>query len=576
MAVALIGCQRPTPSVETVHAPSQRLAAIDTLMQSRPDSALTLLLDSTINDPYYQLWLAEALYKNYYDQINRSDLLDAMAYYDSLCGRDAARHVSTNDVFLLARCHYMNGIGFYEMDSVVLACQEYMKALDIMEEQLPEKEVVGYKAKFMALINTHLEKLYSELYLHEQALFFGKQALVYYQKYEAEKWHIAWILEEIGMQYDMMDNDDTASIYYNEGLGILADTNSAVYRDILSKISLLSCINNHTNKTALQQLYKLLNQAENEQERLLRHSIIGEVYFHNAQFDSAWIHLQMVYENSNNNELKKQVAEWLVEICKVQSRDIEIFKYADFLVPFANLEENKSWIKSRLTEFYKTYVLKKQERKYLLENKNLRKRKLVVLGGLFLIVVPIVLVVHKIKTNKIDALFKQERYTHEIQQKALLGKLKTSNEALRNSIKRIENLSYMDSAEQTNFIKDYSAFMAEPICRSILDTVHQQCFKSKIDFVLYKEYSLNKEQILALRLAADRKMDRFTVRIRKRFPDLNDDDVTYCCFYLLGLSEADISALMQKAYPTVSERKRKIKRIIGEENDLLFSLRNLV
>ena len=77
MAVALVGCQRPTPAVvETCHGASLQpeLAAIDTLMQSRPDSALTLLLDLTMVDPYYQLLLSEALYKNYYDQINRSEL----------------------------------------------------------------------------------------------------------------------------------------------------------------------------------------------------------------------------------------------------------------------------------------------------------------------------------------------------------------------------------------------------------------------------------------------------------------------------------------------------------------------
>ena len=32
---------------------------------------------------------------------------------------------------------------------------------------------------------------------------------------------------------------------------------------------------------------------------------------------------------------------------------------------------------------------------------------------------------------------------------------------------------------------------------------------------------------------------------------------------------------MQKAYPTVCERSRKIRRIIGEKNDLVFALRNI-
>jgi hypothetical protein len=31
-------------------------------------------------------------------------------------------------------------------------------------------------------------------------------------------------------------------------------------------------------------------------------------------------------------------------------------------------------------------------------------------------------------------------------------------------------------------------------------------------------------------------------------PNLSNGDLTYCCLYLLGLSDADVSALMQKEY----------------------------
>ena len=150
--VMMAACHRH--ATETIYIPSQRLVAIDTLMQSRPDSALTLLMDTTLQGPYYQLLLSEALYKNDYAQANRAELLDAMAYFDSI-----------GDPFLSARCHYMNGVGYYEQDSVVSACAEYLKALEIMEEKFGEEELVGYKAKFMALTNTHLCSLFSNQYM---------------------------------------------------------------------------------------------------------------------------------------------------------------------------------------------------------------------------------------------------------------------------------------------------------------------------------------------------------------------------------------------------------------------------
>ena len=109
-------------------SPQRRWAQIDSLMQQRPDSALALLLDcrdgvhTVSTNPtdrhYYQLLLAEALYKNDSAQANRRELQQAMAYFDSLCGcTDVARNVSTNLAFLSARAHYMNGVGYYQNDS---------------------------------------------------------------------------------------------------------------------------------------------------------------------------------------------------------------------------------------------------------------------------------------------------------------------------------------------------------------------------------------------------------------------------------------------------------------------------
>ena len=224
VAVTLAACHSP---VDTPYAtPPSHLLAIDSLMQIRPDSALTMLLDEPLDDPYYHLLLSEALYKNDYEQTNRAELLKAKAYYDSAACP-----------FLAARCHYMNGVGYYEQDSVVAACEEYLKASEIMEEHFPEKE--GHRAKFMALVYTHLCVLFSDQYLHEQAIYLGKQALSYYNRYDATPWHKAWILDEIGLHYDMMEQWDSASCYYHKAINILPDNNNLVYRDVMAAEALL-------------------------------------------------------------------------------------------------------------------------------------------------------------------------------------------------------------------------------------------------------------------------------------------------------------------------------------------------
>jgi hypothetical protein len=79
---------------------------------------------------------------------------------------------------------------------------------------------------------------------------------------------------------------------------------------------------------------------------------------------------------------------------------------------------------------------------------------------------------------------------------------------------------------------------------------------------------------MALREAADRHFGQFTSRLVKAYPDLTKGDLDYCCLYLLGLSDADISALMQRAYTTVNDRGRKMKAIFGTEEPLSTTLRS--
>ena len=119
--------------------PNPELSAIDSLMWRQPDSALAVLqqfaasseadsLDE-LNGHYCQLLISELLYKNYYGQTNREELLKAMAYFDSLCLCNGVTRNGSTIAFLDARAHYINGVGYYEHDSVVEACKEYLKAL---------------------------------------------------------------------------------------------------------------------------------------------------------------------------------------------------------------------------------------------------------------------------------------------------------------------------------------------------------------------------------------------------------------------------------------------------------------
>ena len=453
---ALAACTQRVKVPEPVEGPTTELCAIDSLMWRQPDSALARLLPwfdtccrdaarhvstaTAYNRHYANLLLSELLYKNYYSQTNRREFQQAVNYFDSLflC-KDVARNVSTT-AFLAARAHYINGVGYYENDSVVEACKEYMKALEVMEGHFEEKELVGEKARFMALTYTHLTGLFSDQYLHDQAIYFGKKALGCYQKYEATPWHLAWMFCEIGSQYEMEGVLDSAVCYYQRGEEILPDTNNLSHRDIASRLAFLSYVQEDDCTYSLIRLKLLLGQAESPKEYYARCVTIGRIHLCEKDYDSAWIYLNKVFHESQNIDSKKQAAEWLVDICKTKGWDSKIMEYAEFLVPFANLNENQSHLKSQITTLFQIYEqerLKISHRKQLMTISRYVSASLITMAILSSVVLAFLFVYkkrHKQLNSQKEVAEKQlesERFAHEMKQKALAGKLTRSNEALR-------------------------------------------------------------------------------------------------------------------------------------------------
>ena len=164
----------------------------------------------------------------------------------------------------------------------------------------------------------------------------------------------------------------------------------------------------------------------------------------------------------------------------------------------------------------------------------------------------------------------EQRQAHQARQNALSGRLKQSNQKIRElkeQIKQQDDLSAKTEAAPT--------FVEEPICRLIVERVNEGQFKAKVDYAIYKDSALDKQQLLDLRLAADRHFNQFTVRLKQAYPKLTNSDLDYCCLYLLGLNDADIAALMQRTYNTVFERNGKMRKIFDSEKPLPITLTGL-
>ena len=582
----LAACNKQSePVVEPQPLPfafSDTLLRIDSLMQHDADSALQSLLSFRaergtsfeFNNNYWSLLISEALYKTYNPQLNRyrnetfqeTSLQDAMHYFDSL----ALRYPDNNDITMLsARSHYMNGVGYYENDSVVEACKEYLHTLEIMEDHFDEKQLVGYKAKFMALTYGRLSDLFSSRFMMEASISCGENALKYCTINPPSKYSISNILYRLGKQYDKIGDSDKTQYYYSLALEKLPDKNNPMYRDLVASLALSYYQHGNSFEESLNNLKIILKSASNEQERLTRALSIGYIFYAEHRFDSALVYFKPVFEVGNDMNLQIQAANYLRVIYDSVGNKSLSNEYANFIAKHQTARGEDQYLVSRLSDLYKDYNSKKKDDESIKKRDAAIKTTLIILAIIVLSVIVTIVIIEKRKNNK---RLRAESQVYRINQASMAGRLKRSNDEI-NQLKL--KLKEQDFDNSTGYRQEAPTLEEEPICMLIMEIVNKGQFKSHIDHSLYRNYSLTKQQLSALRGAINHHNDNFLTKLIKQYPELTKNDIDYCSLYMLGLTEADVAALMQRAYNTVCYRSRKLKAIFGMKEPLSIILLNL-
>ena len=329
---------------------SPSLSAIDSLMWEQPDSALRVVnafvssqeannMDE-FNWHYCQLLTSELLYKNHYDQNNRSDLLLAVDYFDSI-----------GDEFLSARAHYMNGVGHYEQDSVVEACAEYLKALEIMEKNLQP----NHGPRFMSLTYSRIGELLSSQFMQEPAIACFKKSLVFEDIEPGTPNNRSSLLLFIGKQYYKQRQCDSAEFYFNEALCRLSDTNNAIFRDLVSYKALLDYDVHHHVEAPINDLKRMIAQAADENEILVRYTTLGAIYAIEGQYDSALFYLTPVYENDDNLVRRRAVSPYLRAIYQSLGDSLKADQYAVFIADSQRSEGESNTQVSMINELFQQH-----------------------------------------------------------------------------------------------------------------------------------------------------------------------------------------------------------------------------
>jgi predicted negative regulator of RcsB-dependent stress response len=492
----------------------------------------------------------------------------------------------------------MNGVGYYEHDSVVAACGEYLKALEMVETHFPNVETVctpslpiAHLPRFIALTYNRLGDLFSRQYMQEPAIVCYKKSFVFSKIEATSATGIANLMSHLGNQYSILQQMDSAGYYFNEAFKYLADTNNLAYRDLISGLALYNYYSGKSVESAVSDLKRMATQTKDEDERLTRFFTIGSIYFEIRQFDSAMVYLTRVFENKDNVVMKRGAARSLRDIFQVKGDTLKATQYARYQVENPALEAESNRQVSQLNELFQQHLQWEQERAEAERQQaaRLRRNRMIVVVCVLVVVAALlawlfyrrkmrqqrdtasqqmeaVQEAHRLESQRMEA----EREAHRLEKASMSGRLKKSNQELRELKDQMRQQAGNGAPKQE---AQAVSFNDEPICRLIMERVNEGQFKAQMDCKLYQDYALGKEQVMALREAADRHFNQFTSRLAKAYPNLTKGDLDYCCLYLLGLSDADISALMQRAYNTVSERSRKLKGIFGSEEPLPATLR---
>ena len=385
----LVACSKPAEVPEPVEGPTQELAAIDILMWHHPDSALAVMMEfaaspeadslDVFEGHYCQVLIAELLYKNFYKQSNRKDLLKAVHYFDSIVGMDGAdacgkadargASVQEREAFLAARAHYMNGVGLYERDSVVAACGEYLKALEVLETHFPNLETqdvaslrVEHLHRFMGLTYGRLAELFSGQFMQEPAIVCCKRALEFQEIEPGSPLNHSSLLYLLGKQYDKLNQYDSAAYYYDEALRLLPDTNNLVYRDLVSQYAILKYETENDTESFIQDLGCMVAQAADESERLTRYLTIGAFYADVGQNDSALKYLTPVFMYKDDYQMTREAARCMRDIYQSQGDSLKVIQYAMYLTDNEVHEGESNAQVSQLNELFQRHLQWKQKK----------------------------------------------------------------------------------------------------------------------------------------------------------------------------------------------------------------------
>lgn len=538
LAVCLFACNH--------HSSNPMLQQVDSLLEMKPDSALTILKNISVledlpevDKAYYALLLAEATDKNKLPLLPCDSLLNfALDYY----GDDDREKA----VALMYK-----GRLLAEMDDEKAAIEMNLKALEILQDYPVD-------TKYRRLIYSALGLWYGNCGLNDKALEVLHQSLHY--SFDAKDTAIAYI--NIGYIYGMRNMQDSAITYQRKAVkyAMRSKDRSMI---LTSWHNLSICYRHFENvDSAVVYAHKVLQHLSYGNGKADAYYNMGDLYVDLEQYDSARHYL----EKSLFLSPSRSIPYWSLAVMEAELGNFKsAYHYLDTFVMVQNSLDNSEL----LTEVQ--HLVYKHQTELRVKDEQIKSKRII--RWIVFVSVIICFVVALIyqrwinKKNNQQALYRQALQYADEKQNVMQQRIEENESALALLQDREnQNLDEIAQKEQliTQLKKEKLAlrtwlFQQTSIYKKVMSLSDQQQVNKKIRKVMAAA-ELDKLKKTTFEIYAD-----YISPLQAQYSQLTEDDLLVLCLQEAGISPLAISLCFGHTDTVaLNQRKSRLKKKMSE------------
>ena len=539
LAVCLFACNH--------HSSNPMLQQVDSLLEMKPDSALTILKNISVledlpevDKAYYALLLAEATDKNKLPLLPCDSLLNfALDYY----GDDDREKA----VALMYK-----GRLLAQMNDEMSAIEHNLKALEVLQNYPQD-------LKCRRLIYSMLGVWYGDCELYDKALEIQNQALLY--SFSAKDTAIAY--HNIGYIYGMRDMQDSAITYQRKSVEYAMRSKDTSM--ILTSWHNLSLYYGRFENidSAVVYAYKVLQNISDENKIFSGYFYnIGDLYIGLGQYDSARYYL----EKSLLFSPSLSMSYWSLAVMEAELGNFKsAYHYLDTFVMVQDSLDNSEL----LTEVQ--HLVYKHQTELRVKDEQIKSKRII--RWIVFVSIIICFVVALIyqrwinKKNNQQALYRQALQYADEKQNVMQQRIEENESALALLQDREnQNLDEIAQKEQliTQLKKEKLAlrtwlFQQTSIYKKVMSLSDQQQVNKKIRKVMAAA-ELDKLKKTTFEIYAD-----YISPLQAQYSQLTEDDLLVLCLQEAGISPLAISLCFGHTDTVaLNQRKSRLKKKMSE------------